>query len=74
MSLFFAYTPFKNSNIDKLLVAAGQINVSTEREIKARACQARRIMNIWVEGLGGGIELSPCSPEFLHSLRHHGGP
>lgn len=35
MSLFYAYTPFKNSSIDKLHVAAGEINVSMEKEIKA---------------------------------------
>ncbi len=64
MSLFFAYTAFKYSNIDKLHIAAGQINVSMEWKIKAWACQARRIMNIWVERLGGGIELSRVHPSF----------
>lgn len=76
MSSHFAYTvPFKNSDIDKLRAAAAcQINASAEREIKAWARQAHLIVNIWTESLGGGIELSLCSAEPLHSLRQHGGP
>lgn len=38
---------FKYSSIDVLHVAAGDINVSTEKEIKARVCQAHLIINIW---------------------------
>lgn len=45
-----------------------------KKEIKAGVCQAHLIINIWVERLGGGIELSLCSSEFLHSPGHHGGP
>lgn len=59
MSLFLAYTPFKNSNIDKLHVACQVRSMSARgKEIKARACQAHLIINIRVERLGGGIELS----------------